>query len=765
MNRRRAMKTVGAASGTLVLALTNQAVAVDTRAERHPTARKESDGSVTLRNKHLTLVLLPSDQGYSQLTVYPASRATQPESRAAAVGSLASVTAAGEKAGATTVLRATRADVSGRSVRLSGRTETPSGAWDLQAELTIGSEPWVEWRVTARPAAGAGVARVSALPLESDVLDDREALLPGVAFIGREPMLQQPPKSLNQPLMPDPLRITVPVVAIAQGETLVAHLWDPAGSSGPVSALLQAPALEQGKNRIEVFLKASTAGDYTLKGRLLVMPETSDPAAAVRHWTRAYGLPAAADVDGRGVRSAARGAFTRTLWRERQAGWVESNPPGSAAPEADAATILALWMDGAGTASGSQLSKALDSLRKDRPLPPQLAYRLGDVRAALDAMRASVDELIATQLPSGAWVAPSASESLDAVPPTAVGVVMSHAVPILGYGALSGDSAAVGAGIRALEYGGLGSLGSEKSRFRVPSGSRLGEIPLDVPDLHAAATAAEAYVLGYQLTGEDRYLDLARYWADLGLSFVYLWKDGDRGAMAYASVPTFSGADDSPARATQAVGLLFGRVLRYLDDVRPDPLYDRVSRGILGSAQLQLFRSGDNAGLLSSAWNIADNTPEGVALSPVPVLDLLSAIEGYDTLVSHIRTRVGPDRIYVASGATIEQHSTSSMRLRLRLRWIADQETVTTLTGVRSRPIRVEVNESTLRRLGIPLTQKYLPEAREEGATGWRWDAETGTVTLRLRHTGGGDWVEFRWPDPKDRERVDQPDAKGRPER
>jgi hypothetical protein len=203
-------------------------------------------------------------------------------------------------------------------------------------------------------------------------------------------------------------------------------------------------------------------------------------------------------------------------------------------------------------------------------------------------------------------------------------------------------------------------------------------------------------------------------------------------------------------------------VLRALSRVRPDGLYDYVSEGILSSAMHQQYDSGEWAGLLPEYWMIRENKGGGAKLNPGGILTMQYRVEDLDTGLSAVRARVGPDRLFIASGATIHQADTTAMRLRLKLRWINGEETFTTVSGVTDRPLSITYNNPSLRQKGIPLDRNFLPEAAEPEGPGWSYDPNTSTLLLRLRHTGGEDNVEIRWPDSKDRSPIDRVDLKQR---
>jgi hypothetical protein len=207
------------------------------------------------------------------------------------------------------------------------------------------------------------------------------------------------------------------------------------------------------------------------------------------------------------------------------------------------------------------------------------------------------------------------------------------------------------------------------------------------------------------------------------------------------------------------------RVLRALTRIRTDELYDRVAEGILASAMRQQVASGEDAGLLPESWDVRENRAAGARVNPWPLLKVMYLLDGLNPYVSQARVRVGSDRMFVASGATIENADTTATRLRLKLKWLPGQDTFTTITGVPELPLRLEYNSESLLSFGIVTHRNYLPETSSEAAPGWFYDPETGFMVVRLRHTGDDDHLEVRWSDPRGRAPINRTDRAIRPHR
>ncbi len=783
---------------------------LDTRGDRHPHVERGRDGSLIFRNEHLVAELVRGSDGtYGRLNLYPATRPTQPWAEPmASVGEFAALawgSGAGQTAG---TFRARTAEIGKERDRVILRGESGAGSTSGSAEVTlwIGREPWLSWDVKVRATRAATLTQFRPMALTIGHAGRHTALFPGVEF--SEVTENVGGYATPHPQTPDPLSVTVPLIGAAQEDTTVALMWNPrqdwggAGFPAAQAAFADRPDAPAAATGVALSVPPPAGGQpgalalaagrqVELGGKFLVLRETENIASAIRQWNEAYGGPT---VDLFGQQRENRPHEPRDWSRQQQAARAVYNANRTnAAPttvdpweadldrENEVYDALVQWLE-AGPAHARPVSRTrgtshvtLQTLEQSAMLDPRIAYRSGDVVRSLTSQREVVEELIRSQVARGNWPLgipsdrPTLTEDLRILPEkpadVEVGTITQHVLPILRYAAYTGDSDAVGAGIRALEYIDRPAAGRPYGRFRIPAGAGVPFERRRIPTLYAAAQAAECFLLGYQVTGEPRYLDSARYWADTGLPFVYLWDDPARPALRGAAIPRFgpdAAGNPGEGRASQRAGLYYARVLQKLTQVRPDGFYDRVVRSLLASAQSQQPAGGANAGLLPEFWYVRESRAAGRWLTPGLVLAVQAALERRDLDVNHVRVRTGPDRLFVASGAEIDRPTTSSMRLRLNLRGASGQETYTTVTGVAARPIRVEYNSTSLPVIRIPVDRKYLREADQEFGPGWFYDDATGLLTIRVRHTSGDDHLEVRWPDPRTRTPIDRVDIRAR---
>jgi hypothetical protein len=708
---------------------------VDTRAVNRPAVERDADGAYILRNRHLVAVLHRSPSGYGPLTLYPATRpATESAPPIAVIPALLSAASAdGDPLGEIPVFPR-EARVMGRGqLRLTGAAPSGAAVSEVTIDLRLDNEPWLQWEAAAVTTA----SRVTAFPVHLPVPGEREALLPGVAY------LEANEAPAETPIRPRPNHVTIPYMAVAHAGKTLAVLWaPPAAGEARLSPLLDAPVGRT--HRLELSAAPPAAGGpVTLRGRVLVLGDDPNVTEVVRHWARAYRLP-----EGRPPRTA---AAARALARQA---YAAAGAGTSAEPAFDTLTHL---IEGRLTRDQTLLAQAHGALLTHSSQDLRLAYRTGRVREALAAERLRIDSLIRAQLATGGWsLAPEQQpNSGNDVGATEPGIIALHALPILRYAAVTGDTEAAGAGLRAAQL--------LERAFRIPRGGLPGQLSVAAPDLLAAAQTAELFLWTYLISGERRFLEQARYWADTGLPFIYLWGGPDR---SYVSVPFFGpgGVEhEGRGQGEQWAGLEFARVLQMLLEQERDPLYEQVAGGIVRAAILQQATEGPQAGRYPERWDPATGTPSGAWLNPDLLLQNLYPALGVPADVSNVRIRRAFDRMIVSSGAAIQFVDARPLELRAGLRWLPGEEAITTIVGVPSRPLSVEYNSPRFRTPGIDIGRRHLPEVETSQEVGWQYLPEAQMLLLRLPHGGGTDRLEIRWDTPRARFPIDEVPSPGNP--
>lgn len=206
---------------------------------------------------------------------------------------------------------------------------------------------------------------------------------------------------------------------------------------------------------------------------------------------------------------------------------------------------------------------------------------------------------------------------------TASGYCGRFAVLLLDAAYVTGNKRTLEAGIKTLEY---------MKRFRTPRGAQTWELSLHTPDILASAHLVHAYVRGYQLTGNREYLQLARRWALTGIPFVYLW--GEYPVMLYATIPVYGAtnwrAPNWIGLPVQWCGLVYAYSLTLLAPYDNTLDWHRLAEGILiAGEQMQVPREeGDYAGLLPDSFHIRLQRRQGPFINPCALVNLRLALDG-----------------------------------------------------------------------------------------------------------------------------------------
>jgi hypothetical protein len=227
---------------------------------------------------------------------------------------------------------------------------------------------------------------------------------------------------------------------------------------------------------------------------------------------------------------------------------------------------------------------------------------------------------------------------------TASGVCARPAAMLLEHAWLTGDAAALQAGLRSLEF---------MKRFRVPRGAQFWELSIHTPDQLASAYLVSAYVRGYELTGKKEYLALARRWAVTGLPFVYLWSRYP--VMLYATTPVYGAthwvAPNWIGLPVQWVGGVYAYALTKLAPYDRSFDWNQVARGILIAAEQMQIPDGPLKGLLPDSFTLRTQHRNPAMINPCSLVSLRMALDGrVDSLTA---AADGPHRIAAPFPVTV----------------------------------------------------------------------------------------------------------------
>jgi len=168
----------------------------------------------------------------------------------------------------------------------------------------------------------------------------------------------------------------------------------------------------------------------------------------------------------------------------------------------------------------------------------------------------------------------------------------------------------------------------------VPRGAQTWEVPLHTPDILASAHLVRAYTLGYELTGEDHFLEQARYWAWTGVPFVYLTRPTDGPVGPYSTIAVLGATNwKAPVwfgRPVQWCGMVYADALYGLVRHDPDGPWKRLADGITAAGIQHTWTQTDakRQGLLPDYFELRAQRRAGPAINPGTVQS--GAVRLYD---------------------------------------------------------------------------------------------------------------------------------------
>ena len=172
----------------------------------------------------------------------------------------------------------------------------------------------------------------------------------------------------------------------------------------------------------------------------------------------------------------------------------------------------------------------------------------------------------------------------------------------------------------------------------VPRGAQTWEVPLHTPDIMASAHMIQAYTLGYIISSEEKYLEQARYWAWTGVPFVYLYSPTPGKVGPYATIPVLGATNwQAPlwiGLPVQWCGLVYSSALHLLSEYDAKSSWRKIAKGIT-IAGLQMswpVTDEKRQGLLPDIFNLQEQVSAGPAINPGTVQAHVPEIYGIGKL-------------------------------------------------------------------------------------------------------------------------------------
>lgn len=594
------------------------------------------------------------------------------------------------------------------------------------------------------------------------------AIFPGLEFLEddeRSSSTRDAAAPINLRLVPDPYKVTVPLMAVSAHNHLVALMWDQMqrwdGRHFTVSAEFASPNFEdaQENHKMGLFLPAGAewvkenetsayrpyplaAGQPVTLESQIVLDAHADALDAFAHYFSAFG-PIKSSPKPRTLAqemALCRYGFMKTVWDEQAkawshcVGWGAADTPGFA-------TLL--WFDAqlnrnpdedekrrvlervnlvAGKILGQSGPEGLASSTNCHIMSGELPFYIGHLDGGLRGLERHIRGLMASQQNDGSWrFNPDEHRRVLGKPgDTVIGLCARNARDIMRYARITGDPAAAQSGLKALEF---------MNRFRVPRGAQTWECPMYEPDILAAAWAVGAYLECYRFTGKREYLDKAVYWAKTGLPFIWVWSDPERPIMQGATVPVFGTTFYTHSWfgvPVQWCGLCYAYNIQQLAAYDSSFPWRDVAEAITVSGMIQQF--GDEKPELKGTYPDAvyeKFTRRSPAyINPEDIMLNVLALGGYDPDIKTAIVAAEGARYHISSGAKVaDAKLTDSGALKFTLTHFAGVPSYTVITNA-PQPV------------GVAVEGREIPQVQDLTSTpeGWQHDEKTGWTFLKVQH-------------------------------
>jgi len=694
-----------------------------------------------------------------------------------------------------------------RAARLTGHSEDLAG-WKINVELQIAQKnnlEYIEVEAILQPPADGKLLEFSGPVLRTgngsqDPLD-RFGIFGGIEFLEpgwRSSSEHAVGEDFADRWSPHPFKIALPMMAIEAQRVTTCLFWHPMqkwdGTAAMPTAIFASPnfidsqpnhLMKLSVPSIPVWMEENesmarrpyhTRSGQQLKLQYALHADTNLPAAmASKRWYEIINIPAHPPQvhDDRTTYDLIARNFGETIYWPQENGW---RPHWYKETESK---FL-------GHFAGELIAHALETGNKQWIEKTGLDGRfIIDVVGTLNAMlnggsRSHANYRLRDMRPDGTWPFFNTARSIEQSTKasrgrydsfgddgsTCLGVCLQSAYPIIKYALYSGEQKYVDASVKALET---------MTQFRVPRGAQTWELHKDIPDIRASALAVQAYLYGYRITGDRRWLEEASYWAYAGLPFIYSWHvpmEWTMGSMwatpdritAHCQPIPFSEGFQNPQRQVTPFGTIpvmgptwyainwFGVIVQWcglewayhvrnLVEEEPDPFLRYIADGVVASGLQQMFDKSPYTGLFPDVWDTFENRAHGPFISsywPLRCLQAQDRIPRWTKSWTRVLRNDFPKAQWFISGwgqPVSLSRPTQTNPWTVKVRYLIGQDNELVVFGVQS-PKNVRVDQTILPQQQPKALLKY---------PGWKYDHDRQALMIRFRHTNEVSEIRVDW--------------------
>jgi hypothetical protein len=462
--------------------------------------------------------------------------------------------------------------------------------------------------------------------------------------------------------VPDPVKITFPLMAIAHDSNYIGVIWEPSEAiaatfdspdriynSGAHVMALSAPAV--GEHRFENDFCGHTPlrlqANKPLKVALTIIGGRGNSVVpAIRHYVALKGVPAVPEYEGgfdAAVDLLSHGWLDSQINENslfRHAVWSDNFP---ASPAADAAMYIDWLANHTKNESlrerlSNEMSRALNKIPPRQPFSssvshahlPTAPFVFGRTFEFVQQRRSQALGLLSGFDVDGVKLyKPGKTDySKKHFAKHANGLAGRDMAGILEGATLSADKELISEALKLLD--------KQTALYAntVPRGAQTWEVPLHTPDILASAHMVKAYTLGYMISGRQEYLDQARYWAWTGVPFVYLQPPTSGRVGVYSTIAVLGATNwEAPlwlGRPVQWCGLVYCSALHLLSEYDPNGPWRKIAKGITVTGLQMSWPLSDNErqGLLPDFFDFRAQIAAGPAINPGTVQAHLGELYG-----------------------------------------------------------------------------------------------------------------------------------------
>jgi hypothetical protein len=584
-----------------------------------------------------------------------------------------------------------------------------------------------------------------------------QGLFAGVEYLSDEPSSStadiETPEHIRR--VPDPVKITFPLMAVAHNGSYIGVIWEPSEmvaatfdspdriyNSGAHIMALSGPAV--GELRFENGFCAHTSfrleANKPLKVSMLIVGGRGKTVIpAVKQYAALKGLPDVPKFEGgfeAAVNLLAHGWLDSQINHDglfRHAVWGDNFPPTQAA---DAAAFID-WLNN--HCNDKALSKRLNGAKfqtlskipSGQPFSssvghahlPTAPFIFGRVYEFVQQRHREALRLLGNFDEDGIKIYTSGKTDYSRThfAKHANGLSGRDVVGILEGAALSGDKELINKALKLLDKQ------TELYAETVPRGAQTWEVPLHTPDILASAHIVKAYTLGYIISGREKYLEQAWYWAWTGVPFVYLYPPTSGRVGSYSTIAVL-GATNWRAplwlgRPVQWCGLAYCSALQMLSECDKKGPWRKIAKGIT-STGLQMswpVTDKERQGLLPDFFDLEAQTGAGPAINPGTVQAHIAEL--YDKGNIYDVKKVRGRGWFIHAPCTISNVQENKNTLIFGVDGWGEKQYYVLISGIKRKPRDVLV-----RKIAQASVKSSAFESAEKGFHG-----EYGNLVITLR--------------------------------